>query len=165
MISNCLINLIELCLGKIINNFKIIKFYISDAYLSTIFISINFMHRLCFCESPKEEYNPLIPKENIITKNNQRQYMGKLVYEVTDAELSITQAKDFILVVSGLTEHSVVYDPRLISVSSDQPNSLKFSFKARQATNKNSVPIKEKVITSAITISSKKLENINKRKF
>ena len=113
-------------------------------------------------KSPKEEYNPLIPKENIITKNNQRQYMGKLVYEVTDAELSITQAKDFILVVSGLTEHSVVYDPRLISVSSDQPNSLKFSFKALQATNKKSVPIKEKAITSAITISSKKLENINK---
>ena len=30
-------------------------------------------------KSTKEEYNPLIPKENIITKNNQRQYMGKLV--------------------------------------------------------------------------------------
>jgi hypothetical protein len=109
-----------------------------------------------------EEYNPLIPKENIITMNNQREYMGKLVYEVTDAELSITQAKDFILVVSGLTEHSVVYDPRLISISTDQPNSLKFSFKALHATNKKSGSIKEKVITSAITISSKKLENVDK---
>ena len=88
--------------------------------------------------------------------------MGILVYEVTDAELSITQANDFILVVSGLTEHSVVYDPRLISVSTDRPNSLKFSFKALQATYKKSEPIKEKVITSAITISSKKLENIDK---
>ena len=39
-------------------------------------------------KSTKEDYNPLIPKENIITKNNQRQYMGKLVYEVTEAELS-----------------------------------------------------------------------------
>ena len=77
--------------------------------------------------SSNEEYNPLIPKENIITKNNQREYMGKLVYKVTDAELSISQAKDFILVVSGLTEHSVAYDPRLILVSTDQPNSLKFS--------------------------------------
>ena len=112
--------------------------------------------------SSNEKYNPLIPKENIITKNNQREYMGKLVYEVTDAELSITQAQDFILVVSGLTEHSVVYDPRLISVSTDRPNSLKFSFKAFQTTNKKSEPIIEKVITSAITISSKKLENIDK---
>ena len=112
--------------------------------------------------SSNEEYNPLIPKENIITKNNQRQYMGKLVYEVTDAELSITQAKDFILVVSGLTEHSVVYDPRLISVSTDRPNSLKFSFKALQVTNKKSESVKEKVIASAITISSKKLENVDK---
>ena len=109
-----------------------------------------------------EEYNPLIPKENIITKNNQREYMGKLVYKVTDAELSISQAKDFILVVSGLTEHSVAYDPRLILVSTDQPNSLKFSFKALHATNKKSGSIKEKVITSAITISSKKLENVDK---
>ena len=113
-------------------------------------------------KSTKEDYNPLIPEENILTKNNQRQYMGKLVYEVTDAELSITQAKDFILVVSGLTEHSVVYDPRLISVSTDRPNSLKFSFKALQTTYKKSEPIKEKVINSAITISSKKLENIDK---
>jgi len=113
-------------------------------------------------KSTKEDYNPLIPEENILTKNNQTQYMGILVYEVTDAELSITQANDFILVVSGLTEHSVVYDPRLISVSTDLPNSLKFSFKALQATYKKSEPIKEKVITSAITISSKKLENIDK---
>ena len=113
-------------------------------------------------KSADEEYNPLIPKENIITKNNQREYMGKLVYEVTDAELSITQAKDFILVVSGLTEYSVVYDPRLILISTDQPNSLKFSFKALHATNKKSGSIKEKVITSAITISSKKLENVDK---
>ena len=113
-------------------------------------------------KSSNKEINPLIPKENIITKNNQREYMGKLVYEVTDAELSITQAKDFILVVSGLTEHSVVYDPRLILVSTDQPNSLKFSFKALHATNKKSGSIKEKVITSAITISSKKLENVDK---
>ena len=113
-------------------------------------------------KSTKEDDNPLIPEENIITKNNQTQYMGILVYEVTDAELSITQAKDFILVVSGLTEHSAVYDPRLISVSTDRPNSLKFSFKALQATNKKSEPIKEKVITSAITISPKKLENIDK---
>ncbi|MBL6857002.1 MAG: hypothetical protein ISQ88_11615 [Rhodobacteraceae bacterium] len=113
-------------------------------------------------KSTKDEYNPLIPKENIITKNNQRQYMGKLVNEVTDAELIITQAKDFILVVSGVTEHSIVYEPRLISVSTDRPNSLKFSFKALQATNKKSEPTKEKVITSAITISSKKLENIDK---
>ena len=113
-------------------------------------------------KSSSEENNPLIPKENIITMNNQREYMGKLVYEVTDAELGITQAKDFILVVSGLTEHTVVYDPRLISVSTDRPNSLKFSFKALQATYKKSEPIKEKVITSSITISSKKLENIDK---
>jgi hypothetical protein len=113
-------------------------------------------------KSTKEDYNPLIPEENILTKNNQRQYMGKLVYEVTDAELSITQAKDFILVVSGLTEHSLVYDPRLISVSTDQPNSLKFSFKALQVTNKKSESVKEKVIASAITISSKKLENVDK---
>ena len=113
-------------------------------------------------KSSNEEINPLIPKENIITKNNQREYMGKLVYEVTDAELSMTQAKDFILVVSGLTEYSVVYDPRLILISTDQPNSLKFSFKALHATNKKSGSIKEKVITSAITISSKKLENVDK---
>ena len=112
--------------------------------------------------SSNEEYNTLIPKENIVTKNNQREYMGKLVYEVTDAELSITQAKDFILVVSGLTEYSVVYDPRLILISTDQPNSLKFSFKALHATNKKTGSIKEKVITSAITISSKKLENVDK---
>ena len=113
-------------------------------------------------KSSNEEINPLIPKENIITKNNQREYMGKLVYEVTDAELSMTQAKDFILVVSGLTEYSVVYDPRLILISTDQPNSLKFSFKTLHAANKKSGSIKEKVITSAITISSKKLENVDK---
>ncbi len=113
-------------------------------------------------KSSNEEYNPLIPKESIITQNNQREYMGELVYKVTDAELSITQAKDFILVVSGLTEHSVAYDPRLILVSTDQPNSLKFSFKALHATNKKSGSIKEKAITSAITISSKKLENVYK---
>ena len=39
---------------------------------------------------------------------------------------------------------------------------IEFSFKALQTTNKKSEPIKEKVITSAITISSKKLENIDK---
>lgn len=108
------------------------------------------------------KYNPLIPKENIITKNNQKQYMGKLVYKVTDAELSITQAKDFILVVFGLTEHSVVYDPRLLSISTDQPNILKFSFKAVQVTNKQSESIKERMIASAITITPKKLINIDK---
>jgi hypothetical protein len=111
---------------------------------------------------PTKEYNPLIPKENIITKNNQKQYMGKLVYKVTDAELSNTQAKDFILVVFGLTEHSVVYDPRLLSISTDQPNILKFSFKAVQVTNKQSESIKKRVVASAITISPKKLINIDK---
>lgn len=113
-------------------------------------------------KSAKGEYNPLIPKENIITKNNQKQYMGKLVYKVTDAELSNTQAKDFILVVFGLTEHSVVYDPRLLSISTDQPNILKFSFKAVQVTNKQSESIKKRVVASAITISPKKLINIDK---
>jgi hypothetical protein len=39
---------------------------------------------------------------------------------------------------------------------------LKFSFKAVQVTNKQSESIKKRVVTSAITISPKKLINIDK---
>ena len=46
--------------------------------------------------------NPLIPKENLITRSNKSKYSGELVYKVTDVELSATQADDFILVVSGV---------------------------------------------------------------
>ncbi len=41
--------------------------------------------------------NPLIPKENIITRTNHKKYTGELVEKITDAELTITQANDFIL--------------------------------------------------------------------
>ena len=57
--------------------------------------------------SPKEKanqtkINPLIPKENIITRTNPKKYTGKLVEKVTDAELTITQADDFILLALSL---------------------------------------------------------------
>ena len=45
--------------------------------------------------SPKEkanqlDINPLIPKENIITRTNPKKYTGELVEKVTHAELTIT---------------------------------------------------------------------------
>ena len=103
--------------------------------------------------------NPLIPKENLITRSNKSKYTGELVYKVTDVELSATQADDFILVVSGVTENNIAYEPRLIQITPKQPNTLRFSFKAIQEPNKR---IDEGTITTAITIIPEKLENINK---
>jgi len=103
--------------------------------------------------------NPLIPKENIITRSNKNKYLGDLVYKVTDVELSVTQADDFILVVYGVTENNVAYDPRLVETTPEQPNALKFSFKAIQETDRGK---DEGKITGAITITAKELENIDK---
>ena len=74
-------------------------------------------------------------------------------------ELSATQANDFILVVSGVTENDVAYDPRLVQITSKQPNTLRFSFKAIHETNER---IDERTITAAITIIPEKLDNIDK---
>ena len=103
--------------------------------------------------------NPLIPKENIITRSNKNKYAGELVYKVTDVELSATQADDFILVVSGVTENDAAYEPRLVQIAPKQPNTLRFSFKAIHGTNKRK---DEGTITAAITIIPEKLENIDK---
>ena len=103
--------------------------------------------------------NPLIPKENLITRSNKSKYAGELVYKVTGVELSATQADDFILVVSGVTENDVAYEPRLIQLSPKQPNTLRFSFKAIHETDKRK---DEGTITAAITIIPEELENIEK---
>ena len=113
--------------------------------------------------SPKEEanhmdINPLIPKENIITRTNPKKYTGELIEKVTYAELTITQAYDFILLASGVIESAVAYDPRLIPVTTEEPNTLKYSFKARYFSKKN----ENRTITTAITLGTKKLENIDK---
>ena len=103
--------------------------------------------------------NPLIPKENLLTRSNKSKYAGELVYKVTDVELSATQADDFILVVSGVTENDVAYEPRLIQLTPIQPNTLRFSFKAIHETDKRK---DEGTITAAITIIPEELENIEK---
>ena len=74
-------------------------------------------------------------------------------------ELSATQADDFILVVSGVTENDVAYEPRLIQLTPKQPNTLRFSFKAIHETDKRK---DEGTITAAITIIPEELENIEK---
>ena len=103
--------------------------------------------------------NPLIPKENLITRSNKTKYSGELVYKVTDVELSASQADEFILVVSGLTENKVAYEPRLIQITPKQPNTLRFSFKAIHEPNKRK---DEGTITAAITIIPEELESIEK---
>jgi len=103
--------------------------------------------------------NPLIPRENLITRSNKSKYSGELVYKVTKVELSATQADDFILVVSGVTENDVVYDPRLVQITPKQPNTLRFSFKAIHETKKRK---DEGTITAAITIIPEELESIEK---
>ncbi len=105
------------------------------------------------------ETNPLIPKENIITRSNKNKYVGELIYQVTGVELSATQSNDFILVVSGKTENDVTYDARLVQMTPEQPNTLKFSFKAIHETNKRKG---EGTITAAIAIIPEELENIDK---
>ncbi len=114
--------------------------------------------------SPKEKdyqikVNPLIPKENIITRKNPKKYTGKLVEKVTNAELTITQANDFILLASGVIENAVAYDPRLIPVVTEEPNTLKYSFKARYELSKKN---ENRIIATAITLDTKQLENIDK---
>ena len=104
------------------------------------------------------DINPLIPKENIITRTNPKTYTGELIEKVTDAELTITQADDFILLASGVIESAVAYDLRLIPVTTEEPNTLKYSFKARYVSKKN----ENRTITTAITLGTKKLENIDK---
>ena len=103
--------------------------------------------------------NPLIPKENLITRSNKSKYSGELVYKVTDVELSATQAGDFILVVSGVTENDIAYEPRLVQIAPKQPNTLRFSFKAILESNKRK---DEGTITAAITIIPEELEDIDK---
>ena len=103
--------------------------------------------------------NPLIPRENLITRRNKNKYTGELVYKVTDVELSASQANDFILVVSGVTENNVAYEPRLIQITPKQPNTLRFSFKAIHEPNKRK---DEGTITTAITILPEEIENIDK---
>ena len=103
--------------------------------------------------------NPLIPKENFITRSNESKYSGELVYKVTDVELSATQADDFILLVSGVTENDIAYEPRLVQIAPKQPNTLRFSFKAILEANKRK---DEGTITAAITIIPEELENIDK---
>ena len=117
-----------------------------------------------FDSSPKEkanhvDINPLIPKENIITRTNPKKYTGALIEKVTDAELTITQANDFILLASGVIESAVAYDPRLIPVTTEEPNTLKYSFKSRYEVSKKN---EKRTITTAITLGTKKLENIDK---
>ena len=109
--------------------------------------------------SPKEKanqtkINPLIPTENIITRTNPKRYTGELVEKVT-----ITQADDFILLASGVIESAVAYDPRLIPVTTEEPNTLKYSFKARYDVSKKN---ENSTITTAITLGTKKLENVDK---
>ena len=102
--------------------------------------------------------NPLIPRENLITRSSKSKYAGELIYEVTDVELSATQADDFILVVSGVTENDIAYEPRLVQIAPKQPNTLRFSFKAILEANKRK---DEGTITTAITIIPEELENID----
>ena len=114
--------------------------------------------------SPKEkanrlDINPLIPKENIITRTNRKKYAGELIEKVTDAELTITQADDFILLASGVIESAVAYDPRLIPVTTEEPNTLKYSFNASYEVSKKN---EKWTITTAIILGAKKLENIDK---
>ena len=49
------------------------------------------------------DYNPY-SQENIITRTNPKKYTGQLIEKVTDAELTITQADDFILLASLVIE-------------------------------------------------------------
>ena len=102
--------------------------------------------------------NPLIPRENLITRSSKSKYAGELIYEVTDVELSATQADDFILVVSGVTENDIAYEPRLVQIAPKQPNTLRFSFKVILESNKRK---DEGTITTAITIIPEELENID----
>ena len=60
---------------------------------------------------------------------------------------------------SGVIENAVAYDPRLIPVTTEEPNTLKYSFKARyKLSNKN----ENRIITTAITLDIKQLEKIDK---
>ena len=104
------------------------------------------------------EPNPLIPKENIITRSNKNIYVGELVDKVTNVELSASQADDFILVVSGVTENERAYEPRLIQIIPEQPNTLRYAFKAIHENNKRKAIGK---ITVAITIIPEELENVD----
>ena len=106
----------------------------------------------------KSDINSLIPKENMITRSNKNKYVGELVYKVTDVELSASQADDFILVVSGVTKNKGAYEPRLIQIISEQPNTLRYAFKAIHENNKRKATGK---ITVAITIMPEELENVN----
>jgi len=103
--------------------------------------------------------NPLIPKENFLTRSNESKYAGELVYKITDAELSATQAGDFILVVSGATNKNIAYEPRLVIATPKQPNTLRVLFKAIHEPDKRK---EEGTITAAITIIPEEFENINK---
>ena len=53
----------------------------------------------------------------------------------------------------------MAYDPRLIPVTPEEPNTLKYSFKARYEVSKKN---ENSTITTAITLGTKKLENIDK---
>ena len=103
--------------------------------------------------------NPLIPKENFLTRSNESKYAGELVYKIIDAELSATQAGDFILVVSGVTNTNVAYEPRLFKATPKQPNTLRVLFKAIHEPNKRK---DGGTITTAITIIPEELESIEK---
>jgi len=103
------------------------------------------------------DINSLIPTENIITRSKKNKYLGELVDNITDVELSSSQASDFILVVSGVTENDGAHEPRLIQIIPEQNNALRYAFKAIHETNKR----KDKgTITVAITITPEELENI-----
>ena len=65
----------------------------------------------------------------------------------------------FILLASGVIENAVAYDPRLIPVITEELNTLKYSFKARYEISKKN---ENRTITTAITLGSKKLKNIDK---
>ena len=103
--------------------------------------------------------NPLIPIENFLTRSNESKYAGELVYKIIDAELSATQAGDFILVVSGVTNTNVAYEPLLVKATPKQPKTLRVLFKAIHEPNKRK---DERTITAAITIIPEELDNINK---
>ena len=106
----------------------------------------------------KSDIKSLIPKENIITRSNKNIYVGELVDKVTNVELSASQADDFILVVSGVTENEGAYEPRLIQIIPEKPNTLRYAFKAIHENNKRKAIGK---ITVAITIIPEELENVD----
>tara|TARA_Y100000589_G_scaffold328289_1_gene372079 strand:- start:1466 stop:1930 length:465 start_codon:yes stop_codon:yes gene_type:complete len=106
----------------------------------------------------KSDINSLIPTENIITRSKKNKYLGELVDKVTDAELSASQASDFILVVSGATESDGAYEPRLIQIIPEQNNTLRYALKAIHKTNRRKV---KGTITVAITVTSEELENVD----